>query len=341
MILRDSLFIASLLVAPSAMAQPTLDFDNNGPVPIGAPWAVSKYGASSMTYGVGSPGPDQLYGFWMVPTTGNQDIYYLSPTVTPTSASFPGCTVISTDGGSDTTFWKVDATGMEMLGVRSALEGVLPFSNASTELIYPITYNDSWNDSFSASYLAGGIVPVTRAGTINGVADGYGTIQLPGIELENVLRVKVRKIAIDQSSVANVRRTFDTYYYYQEGVKFPLMRASLDSTTLSAAPTITFTMDWLYGSSQVSVADIKPEDIVFTPYPNPTNGMLDLRLEDLLEVRSIEVINASGKLMQQITKPMTGTVSGVLDMSGLAAGMYQVRITRADGEQGTRRVVVQ
>lgn len=341
MILRDSLFIASLLVAPSAMAQPTLDFDNNGPVPIGAPWAVSKYGASSMTYGVGSPGPDQLYGFWMVPTTGNQDIYYLSPTVTPTSASFPGCTVISTDGGSDTTFWKVDATGMEMLGVRSALEGVLPFSNASTELVYPITYNDSWNDSFSASYLAGGIVPVTRAGTINGVADGYGTIQLPGIELENVLRVKVRKIAIDQSSVANVRRTFDTYYYYQEGVKFPLMRASLDSTTLSAAPTITFTMDWLYGSSQVSVADIKPEDIVFTPYPNPTNGMLDLRLEDLLEVRSIEVINANGQLMQQFTKPMSGTVSGVLDMSGLAAGVYQVRITRAHGEQGTRRVVVQ
>jgi hypothetical protein len=326
------------------VAQPNLDFDNNGPVPTMAPWAVTLYGAATMEYGPGSPGPDELYGFWMVPETGNRDIFFVAPSVTPTSASFPGCTVISTDGGSDSTFWKVDASGSEILGVRSALEGILPFSNGSKELVYPCTYGTTWTDAFSANYVVGGSIPVTRAGTISGIADGYGTIQLPGIELENVLRVKVRKVALDQSVVANVSRTFDTYYYYQEGVKYPLMRSSLDSTTiLGGQPTITFTMEWLYGPATfIGMSEFGPDDVVFTPYPNPTNGTLDLRMDtDMKEVRSIEVIDAKGQVVRQLVKPIAGTLTGVLDLSGLAAGVYQVRVLDAEGGQGTRRVVVQ
>lgn len=341
---RDPLLLLSLLAASTLAAQPNLDFDNNGPVPIGAPWAVSNYGSGTMDYGSGSPGADELYGFWMVPESGNRDIYYVAPSVTPTSVSFPGCTVISTDGGSDSTFWKVDASGTEILGVRSALEGILPFSNGSKELVYPCTFGTTWTDAFSANYVVGGSIPVTRAGTITGIADGYGTIQLPGVELANILRVKVRKVALDQSVVATVSRTFDTYYFFQEGVKYPVMKTSLDSTTiLGGQPTITFTMEWLYGPATIiGLSEIDPNDVVFTPYPNPTNGVLDLRMDtDMREVRSIEVIDANGRVVHQLLKPIAGTLTGVLDLSGLAVGVYQVRVLGADGGQGTRRVVVQ
>ncbi len=343
---RFTLTSFSALLLASVSAQPTLNMANNGPMPVGAPFAVSSYDNATQNYDSGSAGMDELYGFWMVPSTGvgtgNHDQFFVAPSVTPTSASIPGTTVISTDGGSDSTFWKVDATGAEQIGVRSALEGVVAFTDGAVELKYPCSFGTTWTDNFAASYSISGIA-VTRAGTINGIADGYGTIQLPALEIPNVLRVKVRKVANDVSAIASIRRTFDTYYFYQEGVRFPLMMTSLDSVTISGgSPTIVFSMEWLYGAGSVGISDVAADQVVFTPYPNPTNGQLDLRASaDVKDLHSVEVLNATGQLVMQVNKRGTASMSSVLDMSALPAGVYQVRVTQVDGRQGVRSVVLQ
>ncbi|MBK9764700.1 MAG: T9SS type A sorting domain-containing protein [Flavobacteriales bacterium] len=339
---RSSIALFSTLLLASATAQPTLNLANNGPVPVITPYDVSTYGAATETYGPGEPGASSIYSFWMVPQTGNNAQYFVAPTVTPTSNSIPGTTVISTDGGSDSTFYRVDATGIEQLGVRSALEGVLAYTDGIVELVYPCALGTTWNDIFAANYTISSI-PVTRAGTINGLADGYGSLALPAVEVDEVLRVKVRKVANDISAIATIRRTFDTYYYYQEGVNFPLMMTSLDSVTISGgSPTIVFTMEWLYGEGNIGMQDLRADQVVFTPYPNPTNGRIDLQLgAEVANMRSVELFDASGRSVMQVSKPLAGNINGVLDVSALPAGVYQVRLTQADGKLGTRSIVVQ
>ena len=339
---RSSITLFSTLLLASASAQPNLNLANNGPVPLPAPYAVSSYGAATETYGPGDPGAASIYSFWMVPQQGNHAQYFVAPSVTPTSNSIPGTTVISSDGGSDSAFYRVDATGIEQLGVRSALEGIVAFSDGVIELVYPCVLGTTWSDNFAASYVISGF-PVTRAGTIVGLADGYGSLALPGAAVDEVLRVKVRKVANDISAIATIRRTFDTYYYYQEGVNFPLMMTSLDSVTISGgAPTIVFTMEWLYGEGNIAIQELGADEVVFTPYPNPTNGRIDLQLgADVANVRSVELFDASGRSVMQVKKPVAGNINGVLDVSALPAGVYQVRLTQADGKLGTRSIVVQ
>ncbi len=329
-----------MLLAATASAQPTLTFEASGPQPSGAPYAITaNTTAVPSPYAPGEPGADQLYGYWMVPATGNRDIFHLDPSSTPTSVSFPGATVLTTNGGPDTLFWRVDASGVEFLGLRGGTEGLAPYSNTAQELPYPCTFGTSWTDSFTASFTVSGF-PITRAGTITGIADGYGTIQLPAVELSDVLRVKVRKVQVDQTPLGILDRTFDTYYYYQEGIRYPLMKASLDSVTVgTGTPSVSWSAEWLYGPFAVGMDDVSAEDIRFTPYPNPTNGLLDLRLVGS-EARRAEVLTATGKVVLQHAVASGGTPSQ-LDLSGLAPGVYHVRLTEASGRQLTRRVVVQ
>jgi len=337
---RSSILLFSTLLLASATAQPTLNLANNGPIPVGTPYDVSSYGAATETYGPGAPGAASIYSFWMVPAQGNNAQYFVAPSVSNTS--IPGTTVISTDGGSDSAFYKVDATGIELVGVRSNLEGVLTYTDGIVELVYPCAFGTTWTDNFAANYTASGLA-VTRAGTINGLADGYGSLALPGVEIDEVLRVKVRKVATDILAFGTVRRTFNSYYYYQEGVNFPLMMTSLDSVTINqGSASVAYTMDWLYGEGQIGMEDLRADQVVFTPYPNPTNGRIDLQLgADVANVRSVELFDASGRSVMQVSKPMAGNINGVLDVSSLPAGVYQVRLTQADGKMGTQSVVVQ
>lgn len=340
--LHHALSLVALAFVGPLVAQPTLTFDNNGPVPVGAPFAVSSYSSTtpSTFYSSGSTGADQIYGFWMIPETGNHDQFFVDPSVTPTAASFPTATVFSTNGGQDTMCYKVDAAGIELVGVRTATEGIAPYTDGAIELVYPCTFGTTWNDAFSASLIISSI-PVTRAGTVTGIADGYGTIQLPGTELNDVLRVKVRKVQIDQTPLGVLYRSYESYYFFQEDIHFPVMKTSQDTLIISnGAPSVTWSADWLYGND-VGIQDMRADDVVFTPYPNPTNGQLDLRTEGEA-LRSVEVLNATGQVLISKSYRNAGTIAaGPLDLSALASGVYNVRITQADGRRGTSRVVVQ
>lgn len=341
--LHNTLALASIALAGQLIAQPTLNFPVDGLQPMGTAYAVTSYTTSTPAQFAppGNAGADQTYGYWMLPETGNYDRHLVDPSVTATSAGFTGVTVLSTNGGQDTAFYKVDANGIELIGVRGSLEGVAPYSNGALELKFPCTFGTTWNDAFSATYTVS-TIPVNRSGTIAGIADGYGTIQLPAQQLDDILRVKVRKVQIDQSAVINAYRSYDTYYYFQAGLRYPVMKASVDTVILGAGgtPAVTYTAEWLYGAGDVGLDEFDASEVTFTPYPNPTNGLLDLRLGDS-EVRSIEVFDGAGHIVRTQSLRAGASASGALDLNGLPAGVYQVRVTQADGHRGTRRVVLQ
>lgn len=338
--LRQPLLFSALFITGFALAQPTLDQSTNGLIPV-----VGGYGLTSFTsnnaaefYGPGPAGADVSYGFWTLPDNGGYDRFLEDPSLSSNSSTYPTATVLSTNGGSDTLAYKVDANGIELVGLSTSLEGNVAFSNGAMELVFPCTFGTTWSDPYALSYSAGGF-PITRAGVVTGVADGYGDIALPNMMIPEVLRVKVRKVQTDNTPLGLVYRSFTTHYYYDVSTRYPVMKTSLDSVIVGGGtPAATFTAEWQFGAG-TGIGDIAADEVVFNPYPNPTNGQVDLGIGEQ-ELRSVEVFTATGQLVTGEVKRMSGLLSSVVDLSALPAGMYQLRVTNNEGLSGTRRVMV-
>jgi Secretion system C-terminal sorting domain len=341
MMKRQLLIASALISSGGAIAQPTLTETTNGLVPI-----VDSYGITSFTtnvpadfYGPSEDGADATYGFFMLEETGGNDRFLVSPSVSASSSVFPTATVLMTNGGSDTMAYKVDANGIELVGLRTSFEGTVAFSNSAKELVFPCTFGTTWNDTYALNYTASGF-PVVRTGTINGVADGYGELQLPNAIVPNVLRVKVRKTQQDQAAITSVYRSFDSYYYYSTDSRYPMLKLSRDTVILGGgSPAVTFVAEWLLGPG-TGINDVDAASVSFEPYPNPTTGRVDLGLgQD--ELRSVEVFTAAGRLVRSEVKTIGSTANTVLDLTGLATGVYHLKVTGTDGRSGSRRIVVQ
>ncbi len=335
--IRYTALFASLLPIGLLMAQPTIDQSNNTPL-LNEDYAVSL----GLYMLPGSAGADQEYGFWSLQATGTRNYRYLDPSVTPTTSQFPGTTRLSTDSGSDTLFWKVDANGIELVGERTNLANI-PYTNGVLELKYPCSFGTTWSDIFSASYTVSGF-PVTRVGTLTGNADGWGTLALPEVELENVLRVHVRKTIQDQSAILNVDRTVDTHYFFSELVPHPVLKLQVDTSIISGGnPAVTSSAEWMFGNGEVGMMELDPADVVFTPYPNPADGAVNMVFgagHDL--VRFVEVLDATGRtvLQRDLGQAPAGDLMSVFHVDGLAPGVYHIQLSGAQGRLGTRRLVV-
>jgi hypothetical protein len=75
-------------------------------------------------------------------------------------------------------------------------------------------------------------------------------------------------------------------------------------------------------------------------YPNPTpTGLVTLELSGFRSATQLAVIDALGRVVRSEQLPaMAGVVTHQLNLSGMAAGVYMLRLTNADGVE-TRRLV--
>ncbi|MEJ7662509.1 MAG: T9SS type A sorting domain-containing protein [Hymenobacter sp.] len=77
-------------------------------------------------------------------------------------------------------------------------------------------------------------------------------------------------------------------------------------------------------------------------YPNPAAETVQLRLPGVATARAatVEVLDALGRTVRQRPAVLSATDAVVLDLRGLPAGLYAVRVV-AGGLEYTGRVVVQ
>jgi hypothetical protein len=77
-------------------------------------------------------------------------------------------------------------------------------------------------------------------------------------------------------------------------------------------------------------------------YPNPASGTVQLRLPGVPTARAatVAVLDMLGRPVRQRTAQLSATAATLVDLHGLPAGLYAVRVTCADVEY-TGRVVVQ
>lgn len=337
--LRYATISLSLLMAGTLLAQPTIDATNNVPA------ADTEYAVSSATNWVypGPAGADQLFGQWALEPTGNRNIQYLPPSVTSSSSQVPTAVLLSTDGGSDTLFWGLTANGLEILADISGL-GFIRYTDPLLELKYPCTYGTTWTDAINASYTVSGF-SVARTGTVTGNGDAYGTLELPAVSLDDILRVKVRRVITDASPLVTIQRRTESYYFFSDAVRHPVLRMDLDTVVIgNGAPAVTRSATWMYGNGNVSVQDIDFNDVHFTTYPNPADAAVNLSFGSAEHgVRSVELLDAMGRVVMQqpLSHGRTTEMPSAFDTSDLAPGVYHIRLTGEKRVLGTQRLVVQ
>lgn len=329
----------ALLASGALLAQPTINASNNVPV------AGTEYPSSRADTWV-SPGPagaDQLFGHWMLLPVGNRNITYVDPSLSNTSAQVPNVALLSTDGGSDTLFWGLTAEGLEILADLSGL-GLVRYTDPMLELKYPCTFGTTWTDPFLANFTVSGI-NATRTGTITGNGDAYGRLELPAVALDDILRVKVRRVITDASPVVTIQRRTETHYFFSEDVRHPVLRMDRDTVIIgTGAPAVTLSASWLYGNGNVSVQDIDFNDVRFTAYPNPAKDVVNLSFGSAEHgTRSIELMDATGRMVQQVPLVQRNSteVPAAFDASGLAPGVYHIRLLGENSVLGSQRLVVQ
>jgi pectin methylesterase-like acyl-CoA thioesterase len=95
------------------------------------------------------------------------------------------------------------------------------------------------------------------------------------------------------------------------------------------------------GAAQVITAATNAQVADIQLYPNPTpDGRLTLALRNYREPAQLSICNALGQRVATATVP-AGAASQVLDLSGLAPGVYTVQARTAGGEPVVRRLVRQ
>ncbi len=327
-----------LLMAMSAKGQ-TLDHASTSPQ-VGNTFTIHQ-----ATYAAPGPGgASQTWNFGSLGSNGSATTTYVAPASTPHAALFPGSNLAIDAGGGNYGYYSATSAGQDFHGLYSAtLTTNITYQNTQRTLSYPCSYNSTWNDPFSSSFTAMGF-PSTRSGTITGTADGHGTLVMPYGTITNILRVRTVEDYTDNLGIAGtVDYDFTTHYYYKPGVRIPLLVIyDQTSTVAGQAPTVTQGISWVDGAS-VGIQEALRNTIGIDVFPNPARDQVTITFSSAGGNLFLEMLDATGQLVR--SERLSGQPMGIgrsdLDVSGLSAGLYMLRITAPNGEQGVQRLVVE
>lgn len=90
---------------------------------------------------------------------------------------------------------------------------------------------------------------------------------------------------------------------------------------------------------QVGTAHLPDNLTQFQVFPNPTNGLLNIRLESSKDINiSLSIVSLTGQILRKERISLDGLLTKELDINHLVAGMYFVKIT--SGTQSTLHKIV-
>jgi len=265
----------------------------------------------------------------------------VTPASTGKSASFPNANIALSNGPDFYAFYHTSSAVIQAYGFGSPY-GDLIYSNPEDMLHYPLSYTNSFTDTWRAS-ASPSPYPYYSSGSVNVSVDGYGTLITPTGTYHNVLRVHAAETRFDSafdgtSWIVDVTHT-DSYSWYLKGNHNAI--AGTDSST--STDVSLNNMSAFYLTNVVAVNE--PADLVssFSLYPNPAvdHVMLDIDLisKQRMEVR---VYNAVGSLVRTVDSfnGMTGENRYRLDVADLSKGIYFVQLLLDGNSAAERKFVV-
>jgi hypothetical protein len=270
---------------------------------------------------------------------------FVTPGSTPYASSFPSATVasaaVSQGGTTGYTYYNNSASKLELLGVATS-QVMLPYQNPQTVFSFPIAYNNTYSDDFASDYSLSGF-DVERRGTINVIADAYGTITTPNGTFA-YLRLKVTQEMVDSifmmgdffqaSTTSSV-----TYNYMNNALKAPVFSYSETFTSQGSQSSA-----YYYSGGATGIQENSPVTANESVYPNPAQNQVAVSFDlKSAEQLTFKVYDMTGKLVgspfaQQLNK---GQNTVPVNISSLSSGLYSVVVESANGSTSSLKFMVQ
>ena len=179
-------------------------------------------------------------------------------------------------------------------------------------MTFPFTFNSSINNSYSGETF---YVPYPYNmidGNVNVVADGYGTLILPNMTFNNVLKTSV----IDIHHNPNLPNDTDNYsIWYGAGIPYPILKIYKDDYARYIDGFNTFVEQEHY-SNKIFV------------YPNPATYSVEIDMGERIEELNYKLLDVLGKVVS--TERITNANKFSIDISSLETGIYFLRIKNKD-----------
>lgn len=272
----------------------------------------------------------------------------------PNSPNYPGTTMVQEDQANGTlTYFKSTATGLEILGVDAGFFDINFNTNSAIVAEWPITYGYT-NDDLAAGAISVNTGSTTLNGTftatINTTADGTGIVNINNLAYAraNCLRVKRTQdleFSILFGAIAGTIKQIN-YDFYHSSSKYPILTVNYNivNATSPQGPidqtqsTISVLNDVTVGINEKNI-----NDVIFRAYPNPTKNNVNIHFVlTQTENYTIEVVNTLGQVVKTTTllNLQPGVYSENIDLSGLTAGVYYVKVSGKKA-QGIEKLIVE
>lgn len=294
------------------------------------------YQCDSTSINPGASGAGAIWNFGTITTHSSILTSYTAAAVTTTA--FPTASIAVASSTADISYYSSNANGLYYSGgniVVNPVSASLTYTAPAVYAAYPMSLNTT------SSSVTGGSINVTSptaatgtfAGNCTVLADGTGTLNLPGgVTFSNVTRV-VTTQTINFNALVTGTVIQKNYEYFDPSTKGPLfsIKMATVSTAFTSPSTQTFvsrakttTTTTTTGLSNESVSNIN-----LTVYPNPSNAFVNFAITTG-NASKLMVYDITGKLVD--TRAFTdGKVK--LDVSTYNTGLYIYTVTAEDGRK--------
>ena len=325
-----SLILISLYAFCNAFSQGiTLTYANNAFV------AGDSYTLLSCdTTGVltGSTGTNQTWNFTNLVILSGSSVTsnFVTLASTSWSSSFPGSTVVKSDGGAPLFFYNYTNNQSEYLGYYDPgiisspfMNGTVKYTDTDIKFKYPFSYGSNYNDTYAGNETNG---LTTFTGTTTTIADGWGTLMLPNNKKYiNVLRIR-KSI---NTTIGSASKIENNYSWYNGMTKFPILYIS--NTAYYYNGSTTYTNKVQVSSTVLGIENYN--EIGWNVYPNPVNDILTIETNANKEHR-IEIINLIG----QSIYASNFYSKVIIDVSLYPKGVYIIKLSN-DKETITKKFI--
>lgn len=348
--MKKLFFLLAAFTAGQLHAQPVIQSSNYY-----TPGTVLNFETTNITnVQPGPSGANQTWNFSSLSLSGESYTYrYLTAAATPYSSMFPASNIgieIIDNLNADTSYMYQTKTNLIATYDGNATSdngNVISFinSNPQTILEFPVSFNTTANDYLAGSMTisGGGMSMVThRYGPQTMVADGYGTLQLPGATFNNCLRLKYRQVLTDSTLFtgmpfpATISTDIKTMYTWVQIVNgMAVERLTMTYDTISDDNGTQYeTYCQFNRSTTTGLTDASTgRTAMFSLYPNPAHEQLTITFnENREDTFGFELMDATGKILEQRSVVSTGAPEqNILNIQHLPPGMYLIRLSTSNG----------
>lgn len=330
--LKITLAISLLLLANSSFSQaPTLTAAGNSPT-FGASWTFQN--ADTTGISEGPSGANITWNFSNAVASGAVvNNTYLDPASTPYIADFAGATIASGGSGTPYAYMKITANDWKLMGTETS--GYF-FSMSDDEILmqFPLTYNGTFTDNVvGTSVIGGGASTSYRTGSISLLADAWGTVVTPAGAFSDCLRLKHIQHYADSSNGFVTITDLTSYTWMKPNYIGDVFQVYYISTTILGNTTYGKSVG--YGTNVPSAIN-EINTVTLNLYPNPADEKVLISFNDQQKYQ-IDVLNTMGQVVSTLSDV---TFNGEIATDKLAAGIYFVKATGADGKSLNQKLVI-